>query len=186
MIQQQTDGLSRGVWASVSQLATSPAEETARVFNPAPFLAFVARWMMSKVGLPPAPCVLMEHLADWHPHRFLHRISLWLPPPEIARQAMSHYLLSWLESPSDSAALFLMPRVLQRDWGNVSQHVQEAGVFSAAVIPFPCPPSSHMPFVLLCVAPCVRQLDPVRMESSAKPRNARWHLQQADCVRGLS
>jgi len=186
MIQQQTDGLSRGVWASVSRLAASPIEETARVFDPAPFSNAVAQWMMRKANLPSMPCVLMEHLASWHPNRFLHRLSLWLPPPEIARQALSHYLLSWMESSLDSAALFLIPRVLQRDWGTLSRHVTDLGVFCAADIPFPCRPSSHMPFVLLYVAPYVRQLDPVRVESTSRPKFARWHQQQADHVRGLS
>jgi hypothetical protein len=55
---------------------------------------------------------------------------LWAISPTVARQAISTALSAWVESPLNSSHLFLVPRVMQRDFGRLNRHIQFLGQHS--------------------------------------------------------
>ena len=63
-----------------------------------------------------------------------------------------HVMSLWVESPWDTQVFILVPRILQRQRGNLSKHVNEVGVFQPGE--FPLSPLQHMPIpvVLLQIA----------------------------------
>lgn len=137
------------------------------------------------LGLPRNSGIHIDDCHSWAPRELRHQVTLWTPPPELARQAIVHYLLSWVQSPRDSSAIFLIPRILQREWGRVSKHVEEIGVYLPQLLPSPVAYSSLFPFVLLYIAPHTPVLGPPRMDKPPVPKPKNWHRAQAEEVRGL-
>jgi hypothetical protein len=81
----------------------------------------------------------------------------------------------------------MIPRILQRDWGFLSKHVIELGVFDPRDLPWGCRSHSLIPFCLLFVPYYVRSLPaPDRMDLRPYPTKfERWCADQATDVRGL-
>jgi hypothetical protein len=81
----------------------------------------------------------------------------------------------------------MIPRILQKDWGFLSKHVIELGVFDPRDLPWDCRYSCLIPFCLLYVPRYVRSLPPpdrldVRPSAS---RFDRWCADQAAELHGL-
>lgn len=188
MIEQGTDGLSRGLWPTVERLRSLPQDETLRVLREAPFDASIGAWMLSQVPWRTRPQVFhVSDLDKWEPRSFFGSTTLWTPSPEIARQAIVALLSAWVESPWDTEALFLIPRVLQREWSSISRHVTTVACYSPNAYPFFAPVPTHIPLVLLHVSPYVRALPlPDRVEPPASTHGAHRHRLQAEQVRRLS
>jgi hypothetical protein len=72
---------------------------------------------------------------------------MWSLSPTVARQAFSMTALAWVESPLDSSHLFIIPRVMQRDFGLVNRHIRYLGQFDPKEIPFESHPC-HVPLLL--------------------------------------
>jgi hypothetical protein len=75
-----------------------------------------------------------------------------------------HFLDIWVEAPTCTSGLFLIPRILQRDWGHLSRHVEEIATVRPSTLPPVCAYDTLIPFVLLYVRPHSRVLPPLRME----------------------
>jgi hypothetical protein len=75
-----------------------------------------------------------------------------------------------------------IPRILQREWRGLSRHLIE-------LTPFQDQPQAHLlPVTVLFLPKFVPSLSlssPHRVDGSAVPKNARWHRQQADVLRGM-
>jgi hypothetical protein len=55
----------------------------------------------------------------------------------VARQALITAALAWAELPLNSSLLFIVPRVMQRDFGRVNCHIQYIGQFpQGTAIPY--------------------------------------------------
>jgi hypothetical protein len=81
----------------------------------------------------------------------------------------------------------MIPRILQWDWGFLSKHVTELGVFDPRDLPWGCRSPSLVPFCLLVVPYYVRSLPvPDRMDLRPQPTKfERWCANRAVDVRGL-
>ena len=109
------------------------------------------------------------------------RLSVWTPPPEMASQTISFVLQTWIEQPYTTSALFFIPRILQREWRRLSRHLIE-------LTPFQDQPQAHLlPVTVLFLPKFVPSLplSQHRMDGPPVPKNARWHRQQADVLRGM-
>ena len=83
-------------------------------------------------------------------------------------------------------AVFCIPQVLQRSWGNLSRHVREVGVYDPESLPEECQYTSLIPVVLLYVPPFVHTLPQDRLESPALgPQLPRWIHQQLEDLRRM-
>jgi hypothetical protein len=183
MISQGTDGQSRGLW-----MAPERREEgvNQRLFDPVPFTPALGEWALQELGLSGTP---FRHLDFGDPLAYSQirgRLSLWTPPPECGRQVIGSFLRNWVQLPEETSGVFLLPRIMQRQWGRMAKYVQERGVFHAGLLPTPYAFAADLPFVLLYVPPHTPVLRRDRMElpPSAQPRG--WHKHQAAAVRGLS
>ena len=85
----------------------------------------------------------------WVSKNILHQTTIWTPTPEVARQAIDCFLTYWVESPYDTSAIFLIPRVLQREWHFMSRHLQEIGVYHPTLLQAPASYPSLIPFCVL-------------------------------------
>ena len=185
MIQEGTDGLSRGMWLSLERLpqGINYSELVLSAVHPTPALR---TWLLETCGYPAfQPYHELRDMDSWAFHSIAGHLSMWFPAPEIARQAISHFLTCWVEAPTDTSAIFAVPRAMQREWGHVSRHVHQIGTFHPSEVP-----GLHdcvLPLVVLHVRPHVRMLDPDRVELPTRAKRFdRWHLDQAEALRGLS
>jgi hypothetical protein len=187
MIEEGTDGLSRGVWLSPQRFVRSSIVESAQALGAVTFSNHTKRWVLGLLGHEPnTPAVVQTNTSAWKFCDIHRSVSIWIPSPEIARQALVQFLEIWVEDPTATEGIFLIPRILQREWGNISRHVAEQGTYRPTQLPTACRYSSLIPFLILHVSPHQRILPPFRMDD-VTPRMPfqRWHAAQADHVRGL-
>jgi hypothetical protein len=139
------------------------------------------------VGLTGTPFLHVQSLDDWTFSRIHNRLTIWNPVPEVARQALRFFLDVWVEAPLTTTGLFLIPRILQRDWAFLSKHVTETVVIYPSALPSHLRYNSLIPLVLLYVPCYVRSLPLPRLdELTDRTVYEHWHYQQAEYVRGLS
>jgi hypothetical protein len=188
MIDQGTDGLSRGIRLGGGRLRRSPGAEIQRIFEGVPVTPRTVTWARAQVAAVQRHrhVHLMDCRASWGFTQVSGQATLWFPAPEWAHQVMDGIVTAWTEHPWNTEAFFVVPRVFQRDWGRVSKHIRELGTFASATVPdygdltdIPC---------LVLHLPCyVRSLPPLRgVDSPARPAGYAWHADQAEYVRGLS
>jgi hypothetical protein len=188
MIDQGTDGLSRGLRLTGGGFKRPPRTETQRIFEGVPATANSISWAQQVIGpyLQHNRCVFVESTTTWTHHQISGRATLWFPAPEWAHQLMDAVVNAWTEHPWNTEAFFLIPRVFQRDWGRTSKHIQDLGLHIATSIP-DYGGNTEIPCVLLHLPCYIRSLPPLnRMDAFARPTGPKWHLEQAEYVRGLS
>jgi hypothetical protein len=188
IVVQGTDGLSRGVWISPLH-AVDPISVTASVFAGCVPSPLWCSFLHHRFALP-----TQGHLRHWSQcsafELMIHRHTVWLPPPELARQVLSEFLLLWVESPWDTSAVFVIPRVLRHQWSRLSRCLLDIGELKPEDLPPVLRPSLPIPVVVLYL-PCYnRCLTPVvpssrALDESPFPEDATWHREQADYLRGL-
>jgi hypothetical protein len=101
--------------------------------------------------------------------------------PELVR-----FLDIWVEGPTKTSGIFLVPRIIQKDWGYICKHVLVLGEYYPGTLPEMCSYNSRIPFVLLYVPRYVRCLPlPSLVGSTPTPLHGKWHTEQADHLRGL-
>jgi hypothetical protein len=183
MILQGTDGQSRGLWMAPERRIEGINQE---LFHPISYSPLLGQWALEELELPPQPLL---HLSFQDPQahaKIRGRITIWTPPPECGRQVINTFLRSWVQSPGDTSGIFIIPRIMQRQWGRVSKSVQERGVYHAGLLPDPYRFQAHLPFVLLYVPTHTPTMRRDRMELPAPAQPKGWHKHQAEQVRGLS
>jgi hypothetical protein len=181
MIIQGTDGLSRGLWLAPERRPYGLNQE---VFLPLPFNQGIGQWACDQLGWNPH----YHHIdadSSWDPRSFRGRLTIWNPSAEWARQALSVFIRSWIQSPWDTAAIFLIPRILQRRWGRVCRYIKELGVFHGNLLPEYCSFEAHLPFVFLYIPCHISVLGKSRLGETSIGDCPNWHKRQADDVRGL-
>ena len=187
MINQGTDGLSRGVWVSPLQERIPTRDLLARIFSPVKLVEGWKLWLYQKY-----PTVFTTVPSDpigwkdqWSASQVFHQNSTWIPPPEMASQAISFVMNSWVEQPWDASALFIVPRVLTRSWQYLSKSIVTVAVLKVGT----CPYIQHpVPVVLMYLAPHVRSLPSkksLRMDTSPLP-DFNCISAEAALLRGLS
>jgi hypothetical protein len=184
MIRQGTDGLSRGVWMSSLHNPINQRYLTECVFAPAPYdpqlvWSYVHGYQLSSRWR------YQDWQQLWDPRQCFHTLSVWFPPPELARQAISFMLEAWVEVPLTTSALFFVPRTLMAFWHGLSRHIVELATIYPHRTEMRLPPVLPIPIVVLYLPPHVRSLPIIRLDSPSLPSNAQWHREQAAYVRGL-
>jgi hypothetical protein len=112
MILQGTDTLSRGIWLSPFQGLMDPAQITQAVFDPLTFDPVLVDYYVHQL-----PAMYQDRkwrycnwTKPWQASAAFDRLTVWFPPPEIARQVMTFVLESWTERPLMTLGLFFIPR----------------------------------------------------------------------------
>ena len=155
MILQGTDGLSRGV--EMQTLGSYKSNSlVSLLWRAAPATPVVLNWILSV--LPPlwpasTSWLFQTDFSDWSRSSFLCRSALWCISPSFARQAILQALSVWVESPTTNGHIFLVPRILQRDFGRLSKFVLYGGQFDVLPIPF----EPLVPFVIYYLPPFDRR-----------------------------
>ena len=185
MITQGSDALSRGVWVTPFQSIEDQRALTASVFAPlVPDEQLVASYIR-RFDLPPDPTLVPWNSEGVGSH-LLDRFSVWFPPPELARQAITFVLGTWVERPLTTSALFFVPRVVPAFWFGLSRHLRELPMVHPRETDLAIQPALPIPIVVLYLAPHVRSLPaPDRVVPSSKPKGLKWHREQAELLRRL-
>lgn len=188
MIHQGTDGLSRGVWSTVLHELPDQSQLTASVFEPLQPDEVLVNALVHHLGL--GLWRYQPWDAVWDARDLFGCLSVWFPPPEVARQAITFMLEAWVEQPLDTSAIFIVPRVIPAFWHGLSRYIQELPLLRPddPWLPMSHPPRLPIPVVILYLAPHVRSLSPPRsrrMEPFTDPGTVRWHTEQAERLRGL-
>lgn len=194
MIRQGTDGLSRGVVmpSFARENGILPLLDIFRPAEPTPELLL---WACDVAQVPhrlrSLDWLFRRNLDDWSRTPLLHRFTLWCPSPQFGRQCILEALLAWVEAPFDSGHLFVIPRIMQRDFGRVAKFVKFIGVFWDPPLPF----EPVVPFLVYYLPPFDRlqayltktnsDFDPHRMESAPPVRPPRWVREQLEELQWL-
>ena len=188
MIDQRTDGLSRGIRFAGGRLKRSPEAETLRIFEAVPATSAVLQWI-DLYSAPFRRYQVWSHMVatvPWTFHQVSGQSTFWFPAPEWAHQIMDAVVNVWEENPWNTEAFFIVPRVFQRSWGRASKHIVELETFAAATVP-DYSDDTDIPCVVLHLPCYVRVLpSPRLLDFAPTSADAHWHLDQAEFVRGLS
>ena len=187
MIRQGTDGLSRGIWASPFHDLYEPRWVNQMVFEPLRPDWGLAEAMVSWLGHTGGWRV-QDWTAPWREAEHFDTLSIWFPPPELARQVLNFFLNAWVERPLTTAGLFFVPRVVPAFWHGLSRYVVELPAIypTEPWLPLRYPPSLPIPIVVLYIAPHLRALpvtSPSRVGPSPSAALVRWHREQAEHMR---
>ena len=155
MIEQGTDGLSRGVWISPLQKRIPTRQLMTEILSPVTLLPGWDSWIQHRFGLPSLPDPPIEWHHQWTAESVFNRFSTWIPPPEMASQAISFLLNAWVEQPWESSAVIIVPRIMTHAWQYLSKSIATLAVVKVGHTPFIIHP---VPFVVLYLAPHVRSL----------------------------
>ena len=185
MIDQGTDGLSRGIWMSALQGLEDSDRMTQAVFAPLRFdpdlvASYVREFHLAQ------QYVYCDWNTTWDARKCFDRLSVWFPPPELARQVLIFMLETWAERPLTSSSLFFIPRTVPAFWSGLSRHLIELPTIYPHLTPLRFAPVLPIPIVVLYLPPHQRSLSTKdRLARSTIPANAFWHRQQAALLRGL-
>ena len=75
--------------------------------------------------------------------------GLWCLTPGFGKQAILQALYTWVETPTLCGHIFIIPRIMQREFGRVSKFV----LFFGQHFDLPLPFVPLVPFVLLYIPP---------------------------------
>ena len=122
------------------------------LWRAAPASATILNWVLNIIPLTfpvSTTWTLYSDFSDWSQSPMIHQSFLWFISPSFARQAILRALSSWVESPTTSCHIFLVPRILQRDFGRLSKFVIFSGQYNDLPLPF----TLLVPFVLYFLPP---------------------------------
>ena len=187
MIKQGADGLSRGVWISLWHAQVPTQKLLSLILSSVILLPGWHAWMTSHF-------ILLSHLSatvidwsmDWDPDQVLDMATTWIPPPEMASQAISFVLNTWVERPTTTSAVFIVPRVLSRSWQYLSHHIQTLNVLDVGVCPFLQHP---VPVVILSLCAryrCLPSTTTSSLDPSSFPNYRRFQQKTNELRRLLS
>ena len=194
LIAQGSDGLSRGLWMPGGH--HGPSFSLAALFAPVRGTLMSLHWLLAlasqksthpeEVQLLPTDLALWQTVSDtdsWRAQSLVNKYCVWLVSPSLARQAMTAAALAWCESPLTSAHFFVLPRVLQREYGRVNKHIDFLGQFDSPSTPFAHP----LPVVVFYLPVHQRRLSDLSegLVPSTNPREPGWVSRQLKHLCGL-
>ena len=126
------------------------------LWRSAPATSSVLQWVLSI--LPPVFSMSTSWLyrtdfSNWSRSLLIGKSVLWSLSPSFARQGFLQAISSWIESPTTSGHIFIVPRILQRDFGRLSKFITFGGQYTNLPLPF----VPLVPFVVYYITPFDRQ-----------------------------
>jgi hypothetical protein len=187
IIAKGSDGLSHGVWNTPLQVPrVFPVAELFEPFVPTPA---VVAWAYAQAGVPQSPDVrVFDDTDPWWRSAIVKQNCVWSVSPTVARQAFTTAALAWVESPLDSSHLFIVPRVMQRDLGQVNRRIQFLGQSPPHLVPLQAHPC-RVPLLLFYLPlhrRCLELQPPRRLDLPSFPKMPAWVTRQIAYMRGLS
>ena len=151
MIREGTDGLSRGVplQSLYEYEGNSLLPLLWRAATPSHHLL---QWALQTISIPwesNSTWIYQSDYTDWSRSNLIGHNVLWCVTPGFGKQAILQGLYSWSETPTCCGHIFIIPRIMQREFGRVSKFV----VFSGQYTDLPLPFVPLVPFVLMYVPP---------------------------------
>ena len=151
MIIQGSDGLSRGI--HMQSLASHRSNALVPLlWRAAPHSPSLLQHVLHL--LPPlwptsTHWICHSDFTDWSRSSLLGQSIFWSISPSFARQAILQALSVWIETPTTCGHIFLVPRILQRDFGRLSKFVVFCGQYTNIPLPF----VPLVPFVIYIIPP---------------------------------
>jgi hypothetical protein len=165
IITECTARLSRGIWISHMHERLDTAQLLAEIFAPVPFAPNVQQRALNQTGLPYEPCFHRCWEKQWDAQAVFDRLTIWTPPPEVAPQLIFFLLQCPVEKPLTTAALIVIPWILQKRWSRGSKHVfLKMGLYQRATVPLAHHSFLSIPIVLLWIPCHIRSLPPLRLD----------------------
>jgi hypothetical protein len=84
---------------------------------------------------PPREWIWQTDLSHWIPSHIMQHHVFWTPNPNLDHQALSTAVMAWVEAPWYSSHVFMVPRLMQRDCGQVNKHILLVGHFWQLPLP---------------------------------------------------
>jgi hypothetical protein len=186
LIEQGTDGLSRGIWMSALHSLRDEARLLQAIFDPVTFDPSLVWEALPSTTHRSHPWTHKSWNGPWTPTECLNRLTVWCPPPEMARQLLSFLLNTWVERPYTTSALLFIPRTAIGMWHGLSRYVHEIGTIFPHQRTMRFPPLLPIPIIVLYIGPHHCTLSSKnRLERTPISAHERWHRGEAARMRGL-
>jgi hypothetical protein len=192
MQHQGTDGLSRGVL--IQPFAHNYGITSLQsLFRPADLTVSVLEWGLTMAGCPYSvlnlPWKYLGDLDAWDRSSLLNSNTVCCLSPHMAKQGIIQALNSLVESPWDSQHLFIIPRVMQRDFGRLSKYISYIGYGWDVPVSF----TPVVPFLVYYLPPFNRltaflqksELLDNRVDSIAPPSAPYWVRKQVETLQWM-
>ena len=187
MIDQGTDGLSRGIWMSPLHSFKREQDMLRAIFAPVSFHPSLMRLIQRDL-----PSMLIspnwfyyDWRTPWIETRCFHKTTVWCPPPELGRQVVTWLLNMWVEQSYTTSAVLILPRTCSSEYRGLSRFVHHVGTIYPSKTPLMNHPVLDIPFEVLYIAPHVRVLPLSSPSSRFSHPELVWHQRQAAEMRGL-
>ena len=154
MIEEGSDGLSRGIWISPCRNNMLSSGHIRAILRPAPHTPEVIQWIQNITNLTDK-IHYVNYQRPLYYNKILGRTILVTPPPHVARQIMNSVLCYWVEAPCTTSVFFLLPGIYQHSWGRVNKYIDVVGTFHPRTLPFRSLLFSNIPLTLLYLPPFV-------------------------------
>lgn len=154
MIYQGTDGLSRGVLPS-SFSSHHEYNPMSSLFQPASPSNILISTVLLLLQLPPdpSPWIVIDSTTSWYSVDMIGKCVFWCLPPQLCLQAMLFVTYRFCESPFNTHHIFVVPRILLRQFIRVNKYFSFIGPFWDLPIGFsPC----RVPFMIFSLPPYCR------------------------------
>jgi hypothetical protein len=199
MIQEGTDGLSRGIWITPWHSPLARRDFLSGIFAPFPVnpdvidqytrerIPALHQQELQECPLPIGHPRWELHPWDTPPHllRIRGRFTIWHPPPEMARQVITWVMEAYVEDPLSTSALLFIPRILPACWRGLSKCLRELPALYPHKAQLTQPPLLPIPVTVLYLPRHHRVCKPKGLDPSAPTKGARWHQAQAQQMRGM-
>jgi hypothetical protein len=86
----------------------------------------------------------------------MHQHVIWTLTPTLARQAFSTAAMAWVEAPWYSSHIWLVPHLMQRDFGRVNKNILLVGHFWQ--LPLPADVQPLVPFLIFYLPLFIRSI----------------------------
>jgi hypothetical protein len=186
LIQQGTDGLSRGIWMSALHSLMDEARLLQAIFDPVSFDPCLVWEFLPSSSHRAQSWIHKSWNGPWDPKACLNQLTVWCPPPEMARQLLSFLLNTWVERPYTTSALLFVPRTVIGMWHGLSCYVHKIGTISPHKRQMQFPPILPIPIIVLHIGTHQRTLSMKnRLQRTSISAHERWHRSEATRMRGL-
>ena len=199
IIAQGSDDLSRGLWLSSHRDYVPAPVLIPQLFSSVTLQPGWEAFLRQEVpGFPSGALDLRSWSSSLDGAHLFHRCTVWAPPIEMAPTIVSAVITAWTEQPTTTSVVFVLPRILQRQWQRLTRHMTALTPPAREDSPHKrdCyhfmdstqPVYHRLPIVVLYLAPHTYSLPDDRLESTPPSlpwRRRQWYERQKDLLYGL-